>query len=53
MTQNIHALIGHPLPDLFTDADKKVYPFVIHPLSFISYVAEVQTCRCDTLSRVL
>ena len=27
--------------------------FVIHPLPFILYVAEVQTCRCDALSRVL
>ena len=37
----------------FTDADKKVCQFVIHPLPFILYVAEVQTCRCDALSRVL
>lgn len=27
--------------------------FVIHPLPFILHVAEVQTCRCDALSRVL
>ena len=27
--------------------------FVIHPLPFIPHVAEVQTCRCDALSRVL